>query len=298
MKKILLAALMLCSVGFACVPKQNIIYPSITNFIGSTDFSKYERIAVLPFVDAPSAPQSGQIIQGLTSQQLSKAGFSVVERARLFEILKEQSLSLTGALDTSQTMQIGRLSGAKALVVGEVGQYTTRDRKTDTTYFPLLLSGQTTYIPVQGQQWMESYVSLSLRVIDAETGQMIYSGSGQFDRGLTNPPQQLAEIILSSIIFKWVVGPGTIGIKPLLTPQGVFVQEVIRDSPAYSAGLKGNDLIAKINGKSIVNLKGLELRALFWYNPGDKAQLEIMRNGQTLLIEVVAANRDQFYQKR
>jgi hypothetical protein len=53
---------------------------------------------------------------------------------------------------------------------------------------------------------MESYVSISLRIIDIETGALIYSGSGQYNQGLTNPPQQLAEFILNSIVSGWFQG--------------------------------------------------------------------------------------------
>ena len=48
-----------------CATTRN-IYPTISNYVGSTDFIKYKRIAVLPFVGASNAPESGQIAQGLT----------------------------------------------------------------------------------------------------------------------------------------------------------------------------------------------------------------------------------------
>lgn len=111
------------------------IYPTITNFVGSTDFGKYKRIAVLPFSDAPYAPQSGQIIQGLASQVLAQLGFEVAERSRLMDILQEQKMSASGLFDIDQSIKLGKLLGVRAIVVGEVGQYMTQQRKTDTTYF-------------------------------------------------------------------------------------------------------------------------------------------------------------------
>lgn len=112
------------------------IYPSVSYFIGSTDFIKYRRIAVLPFTDAPNTPYSGQLIQGLTSQMFGKFGFEVIERARLADLLNEQSLSLTGVFENSQLIRIGKILGVKAIVVGEVGQYMTQERKSETTYYP------------------------------------------------------------------------------------------------------------------------------------------------------------------
>ena len=83
--------------------------------------------------------------------------------------------------------------GVNAIVVGEVGQYVFQNRKKDQAIFPMVdfRTGRTTYIPIPGKEWMESFVSISLRVIDVETGQMVYSGSGQFNQGLTNPPQPI-----------------------------------------------------------------------------------------------------------
>jgi tetratricopeptide (TPR) repeat protein len=200
---LLISILLLLLIG--CGPRH--IYPTISNYVGSRDFSKYRNIAVFPFADAPGAPQSGQIVQGLAGQIFAQSGFVVAERARLYNILGEQQLSSSGLIETSEAVRIGRLLGVKAIVIGEVGQYSVMQRHTDTTYFPVYLYGQTSYLPIQGQQWAEAHVSLSLRVIDVETSQLIYSGSGQYDRGLKNPPQQLAENILKDIIVRWVRDP-------------------------------------------------------------------------------------------
>ena len=188
---------------FGCATTQKPIYPQVSKYVGSYDYPKYKNIAVLPFVDAPNVPQSGQIVSGLANQIFAQAGFQVVERSRLYDVLSEQHLLMSGLIGESQQIKIGQMLGVKAVVVGEVGQYATVQRHTDTTYFPLTLYGTTTYLPVQGKQWMESYVSISLRIIDIETGQLIYSGSGQYNQGLTNPPQQLAEYILQHIIAGW-----------------------------------------------------------------------------------------------
>ncbi|MGO9139152.1 MAG: CsgG/HfaB family protein [Syntrophales bacterium] len=205
MKKTIFLMSVLSLLLIGCAPRQ--IYPTISNYVGSRDFSKYRNIAVLPFADAPGAPHSGQIVQGLASQKFAQRGFVVVERARLNSVLGEQQLSLSGLIDTTQAIRIGKLLGVNAIVLGEVGQYTTQERHTDTIYFPIFISGQNTNIPIPGKQWTESFVSVSLRAIDVETSRLIYSGSGQYERGLSNPPQQLAEFILSDIIAGWIRDP-------------------------------------------------------------------------------------------
>ena len=200
MKKRILFISVASVLFIGCVTTPNVITgpPKVSNYIGSRDISKYRKIAVLPFADAPNAPQSGQIVQGLASQIFAQHGFIVVERARLYNVLSEQQLSLSGLSDTTQAIRVGKLLGVNAIVVGEVGQYSVMERHTDTTYF-----GRTLLIPIPGKQWTESYVSLSLRVVDVETSQLIYSGAGQYDLAVTNPPQQLAQDILQEIIARW-----------------------------------------------------------------------------------------------
>lgn len=280
-----------------CATTQKKIYPSVTNFIGSSDFIKYKRIAVLPFSDAPYSPQSGQIVQGLASQILAQAGFDVVERTRLIDILKEQKMSASGLFDTSQQIELGKLLGVKAIAVGEVGQYMTQQRKTDTTYFPWTnwYTGQTTYIPIQGQQWMESYVSLSLRILDVETGTLVYSGSGQYNQGLTNPPQQLAEYILGEIIMKWIISPGMCGFATDPMDHTV-VRKVFSNSPAEKAGLKKEDKILKINNRNVSkNLSPFEWSSITWGKPGEKMILEVERNSENLKFEIIRDYREKIF---
>jgi len=281
--------------SYGCVHRQpDVVYPTIDYFVGSAEYSKYKRIAVLPFIDAPNASQSGQIVQGLAGQSFSKFGFDVIERARLFDILNEQKLYLTGAIDDSQSLKVGKLLGAKAIVVGEVGQYTTQQRSTDTVYIPItnFTTGRTTYFPRQGQQWNENFVSVALRVIDVESGQLIYSGSGYFDRGITNPPQQIAELIVGGIIVKWLESPGVVGFKYKITPNGVMLEGVVRNSPAEKAGLQTGDRIVKINGKSISsNISPLEMSGLVWGRPNEIIILDIQRNSSILTFEIARAER-------
>jgi curli biogenesis system outer membrane secretion channel CsgG len=286
--------------GGCATAQPKTVLPVVTNFIGSFDYPKYKRIAVLPFTDAPNSPHSGQIIQGLASQALAKMGFDIVERARLYDVLKEQSLSLTGIIDESQQFQIGKLLGVQAIVIGEVGQYMTVQRKTDTTYFPWtnFYTGQVTYIPIQGQQWNESYVSISLRIIDVETGQLIYSGSGQFETGLSNPPQQIAEAILFDIIDRWFAPPGFIGIIFEKEEEEFIVKEIAPNSPASKAGLKVGDKIIKVNGNDILNKSLIEMKAIFYGYPGEKVIMEISRNEKFLKFEMIRIDKREFELKK
>ncbi|NLX62818.1 MAG: PDZ domain-containing protein [Tissierellia bacterium] len=67
--------------------------------------------------------------------------------------------------------------------------------------------------------------------------------------------------------------------------QGVVVLEVVQNSPAYNAGLRVGDVIAKIDDKDIENMSQLK-KALYSYKQGDKAKLTIIRNGTEEILEI------------
>lgn len=211
--------------------QNNSEYPTVTKSIGSQNFEKYKRLAVLPFADAPYAPQSGQTAQSIASTIFAKAGFHVVERSRLYNILDEQKLMSSGLIDEKQSVRLGKLLGANAVVVGTVGQYQTISKHTEpyyeTVYNPcdaecekdvmwlsalkspeyalevLKERNKPKYILREGKSWNEAYVSVSLRVIDVETGLQIYAASGFYEKGYTNPPQQLLEFIMQALVIEW-----------------------------------------------------------------------------------------------
>jgi len=77
-------------------------------------------VAVLDFEAAEAGgPQMGAKIADLLTIYLSTTGdFEMVDRSKLKEILSEQALTLSGAVDPDQAVQVGRLVGAKLMVFG------------------------------------------------------------------------------------------------------------------------------------------------------------------------------------
>lgn len=104
-------------------------------------------VAVLPF-----GRDSGQLIQGgvqlaeQVTSSLTKNGVVVVERAVLNEVLKELSLSETGAFDLDTARKIGKLLQAYAIVSGTI-QVNPRD------------------------------ANVNIRLIELETGRILYATS-------------------------------------------------------------------------------------------------------------------------
>ncbi len=71
----------------------------------------------------------------------------------------------------------------------------------------------------------------------------------------------------------------------LKVPNGALIAQVEPDSAAAQAGLKVGDVILKLDGSPIIDAGQLSAR-VGAHAPGDKAELEIWRDGKTLTVPV------------
>ena len=71
----------------------------------------------------------------------------------------------------------------------------------------------------------------------------------------------------------------------LSRPIGVMVTEVYDKGPADKAGLRRGDLVTAIDGREVFDEKGLKFLAAI-RNPGEKAQLNVLRGGRNQVIGV------------
>jgi len=77
-------------------------------------------VAIIDFESkAPGNPDLGKQIGDVLTARLSIYDqFRLVERQKLEELLKEQQLNLTGMVDTSQAIKVGKMLGANIMVFG------------------------------------------------------------------------------------------------------------------------------------------------------------------------------------
>lgn len=83
-------------------------------------------------------------------------------------------------------------------------------------------------------------------------------------------------------------------------PSGALVVNVLPDSPAQSAGIREGDVILRLNGNSIARSSELP-HQVGRIRPGDKADVEVMRDGrlQTLSVTIgLLPDEDQLAQRR
>lgn len=65
-----------------------------------------------------------------------------------------------------------------------------------------------------------------------------------------------------------------------LAPSGLYVREVIREGPAWRAGIQQGDKILSLNGEVVLEPLEFDLK-IAMLQPGTKVELEVSRSGQT-----------------
>jgi serine protease Do len=129
----------------------------------------------------------------------------------------------------------------------------------------------------------------------------IYSNSGGFQGVSFAIPINLAVQVKDQIIKTGKVVHARLGVEvqplnqslaesfKLKTPNGALVAKVTPDSAADKAGLKAGDVILTFNGAPVLDAGQLSQRVGVM-TPGDKASLEIWRDGKSLSLTATIGN--------
>lgn len=106
-------------------------------------------------------------ISGLVAEALvGKGDYKVLEREQLKSILAEQDFGKSGRVDESKAVEIGKLLGARLLIFGTVNEFDYASTG-GIKILGVTLSGS------------KAVTSLSGRIVDAMTGEILGSVSGQ-----------------------------------------------------------------------------------------------------------------------
>ena len=244
--------------------------------IGRDTIDRYRTMAVMPFVDAIAAQGSGSRVAGIVTTLLLDLDINMVERTELDEVFKEQVVQLQYA-DDAEVLKVGKLVGAQAIVVGEV------------------------------QQWERtvaeqvSRVSLALRMIDVESGLVLFNGEGHSSDATADDPEGLARLIANRILTRFgsqtgLLGSGRIGVNWELQESAgaryYLVRELRGGLPAEKAGLKVGDRVVACNGAVLSSVSSeREAKQLCQVEAGQTLQLDVRRAGQPIEISLTAEKR-------
>ncbi len=131
------------------------------------DLSQYQRIAVLPLSDHASEPGSGNQVADILSMNLLNSPIIVVDRTQTMQILAEQLAGAVGIIDASTAPEIGRILGVQALLTGSINEWQSFE-----TNIQMVQGADPAMMPV-------SAAGISLKLIDVETGQVVWAGSAR-----------------------------------------------------------------------------------------------------------------------
>jgi len=180
--------------------------PAVVFLSGSYDASKIRRVAVVSFTDSPGLPGSGEIVASSFERYLLGAGYGLIERRQVRQVLNEQSFQVTGSIDPATIREVGLLLGVDALVFGEISDFTNTREQTvlvdmpQETTEPIFGRVETTqrsgdtvvktsqrvvtgYSTTQSDQLvaevqtLPAHVGLSARLVSVQTAEVLWSAS-------------------------------------------------------------------------------------------------------------------------
>jgi hypothetical protein len=152
------------------------------------DFRLISRVAILGFSDYPTQIGSGDVISSIFEKYLLKAGYDVVERREVDRLLKEQSFTLSGAVDPATAQQLGHILGVDALILGTITEFVPETSQIvpaqplPDNYIPTHRRYDNNYRsrrPDLGPQTVltDAKVGLAARMVDVATGSVLWIGS-------------------------------------------------------------------------------------------------------------------------
>ena len=184
---------------------------------------------------------------------------------------------MLGVSTCTNALRIGKIAGAKAIIVGEVQQW--ENTEPDKT----------------------AKVALTLRMIDVETGQLLFDGNGHSNDPISVTPDNLARLIVHRIITRFgikagIIGTGRIGVmwdwREWPGSHVYLIQEISSGSPAEKSGLKVGDAVIACNHVSFSLIETeREAKRACQIDAGQPLPLEVVRGDQRLDLQPIAERR-------
>jgi 2-alkenal reductase len=150
-------------------------------------------------------------------------------------------------------------------------------------------------------------VNLAGELIGINTLVVRSTNSGTVAEGLGFAvPVNTAQAIAQQIIQKGYFARPYMGIRfqpvtpaiaaryNLFAEWGVYVMEVVDESPASEAGLQQGDIITQV-GNVILDETHSYVNALFSFNPGDEITLTVVRDGKEMQVQITLGESKRTY---
>ncbi|MCX5786698.1 MAG: hypothetical protein NTX59_13535 [Elusimicrobia bacterium] len=157
----------------ACAPSKTVkmqqaLSANETEHLESKYTGPKRRIGVVEFENKSAYGQGrlGGAASDILITELVKSGkFIVVERDKMNKIMEEQKLQAQGTIDAQTAVQLGKIMGLEAIIVGSVSQFGVKTEGSD-------------YLITQSKQQVAD-VTVDIRLIDTQSGQVLMADSGK-----------------------------------------------------------------------------------------------------------------------
>lgn len=184
--------------------------PAVVLVSADYDAARVKRVALVGFDDFPGAAGSGEIAASAFEKYLLLPGYALVERRQIDDVLKEHGLAASGLVDSSRLKGFAQVLGVDALVIGTITDFAGQSEQTvmmdvpqeqvDPVYGQIVTTAHaggvrtttvqnvvTGYATTQSDavvpetEFVPARVGLSARLVDARTGEILWSASAASD---------------------------------------------------------------------------------------------------------------------
>ena len=132
-----------------------------------------KRVGVVNIENKASYTKKNKRVGGamvdIVTTELAKTGaFILIERAEMDKVLAEQAQGQSGIINPATAAKTGRILGLQALVIGSLSEFGVEPKVIDLGIFK--------------KKAMVAKATVDVRVVDAETGQILYAESGKGEK--------------------------------------------------------------------------------------------------------------------
>lgn len=155
------------------------------------------NVAVLPYAQRAavskelSLEDAGMVSEFVIEALLDAGRFNVIERSELLAITEEHKLNMSGLVDPSTAVEVGRLAGVKYLIAGSVTGLSSK--KSGMSY-------ENSQVGSVGGNKNTVIANVTLRMIDVETGRIVCAASGTGESASTYAQFKLKKSVTEDVV--------------------------------------------------------------------------------------------------
>jgi hypothetical protein len=213
----------------ACAP------PAVVFLNAKYAAAHVQRVALIDFEDYPNMAGSGKIVGGIFEKYLLLGNYSLVDSAQVAAVMEKQSMEPSANMDPQEIQALGKLLGVDALVFGQLTDYSDTSDRTVVVDMPQeqsqpvfgqvvtvhrnqdgevktvqdVVTGYTstsTDTPVQQTETVYAHVGVSVRLVDVDTGELLWSASSSSIGAHLNDAAESVSAQLMRTVFSKVKG--------------------------------------------------------------------------------------------